>query len=275
MHKEYYPSLFKNIVTDLGSELTKMDDLFSVKNKIVIITGSGRGIGRTFALNMAKRSAITYCFDIKFPNKIPKDLSNNLFHIKCDLTNKKKFDNECKKIFNRHKKIDVLINNLGISLPGKNEQTYLEKNWDQTLKINLTVAFNCSQTVMKFMLKKKNGSIINITSINAELGFPNNPAYIASKGGLKMLGKSMAKDLGKYGIRVNNLGPGYFKTLMNQNSWKNLKTRKARTIRTMLDRWGEIDELVGPCIFLASDASKYVTAQDLYVDGGWTANGLS
>ena len=275
MHKEYYPSLFKNIVTDLGSELTKMDDLFSVKNKIVIITGSGRGIGRTFALNMAKRSAITYCFDIKFPNKIPKDLSNNLFHIKCDLTNKKKFDNECKKIFNRHKKIDVLINNLGITLPGKNEQTYLEKNWEQTLKINLTVAFNCSQTVMKFMLKKKNGSIINITSINAELGFPNNPAYIASKGGLKMLGKSMAKDLGKYGIRVNNLGPGYFKTLMNQNSWKNLKTRKARTIRTMLDRWGEIDELVGPCIFLASDASKYVTAQDLYVDGGWTANGLS
>tara|TARA_B100000446_G_C10515752_1_gene328448 strand:+ start:634 stop:1461 length:828 start_codon:yes stop_codon:yes gene_type:complete len=275
MHKEYYPSLFKNIVTDLGSELTKMDDLFSVKNKIVIITGSGRGIGRTFALNMAKRSAITYCFDIKFPNKIPKDLSNNLFHIKCDLTSKKKFDNECKKIFNRHKKIDVLINNLGISLPGKNEQTYLEKYWDQTLKINLTVAFNCSQTVMKFMLKKKNGSIINITSINAELGFPNNPAYIASKGGLKMLGKSMAKDLGKYGIRVNNLGPGYFKTLMNQNSWKNLKTRKARTIRTMLDRWGEIDELVGPCIFLASDASKYVTAQDLYVDGGWTANGLS
>ena len=275
MHKEYYPGLFKNIVTDLGSELTKMDDLFSVKNKIVIITGSGRGIGRTFALNMAKRSAITYCFDIKFPNKIPKDLSNNLFHIKCDLTNKKKFDNECKKIFNRHKKIDVLINNLGISLPGKNEQTYLEKYWDQTLKINLTVAFNCSQTVMKFMLKKKNGSIINITSINAELGFPNNPAYIASKGGLKMLGKSMAKDFGKYGIRVNNLGPGYFKTLMNQNSWKNLKTRKARTIRTMLDRWGEIDELVGPCIFLASDASKYVTAQDLYVDGGWTANGLS
>ena len=275
MHKEYYPSLFKNIVTDLGSELTKMDDLFSVKNKIVIITGSGRGIGRTFALNMAKRSAITYCFDIKFPNKIPKDLSNNLFHIKCDLPNKKKFDNECKKIFNHHKKIDVLINNLGISLPGKNEQTYLEKYWEQTLKINLTVAFNCSQTVMKFMLKKKNGSIINITSINAELGFPNNPAYIASKGGLKMLGKSMAKDLGKYGIRVNNLGPGYFKTLMNQNSWKNLKTRKARTIRTMLDRWGEIDELVGPCIFLASDASKYVTAQDLYVDGGWTANGLS
>ena len=114
------------------------------------------------------------------------------------------------------------------------------------------------------MKKRKNGSIINITSINAELGFPNNPAYVASKGGLKMLGKSLARDWGKYGIRVNNLGPGYFKTLMNKKSWENPKTRKAR-----------IDELVGPCIFLASDASQYVTGQDIYVDGGWTANGLS
>ena len=262
-------------MTNLDVKLTKMDDLFSVKNKIVVITGAGRGIGRTLALSMAKRLAITYCFDIKFPNKIPKDLSDNLFHVKCDLTNKKKFTTECKKIFNHHKKIDVLINNLGITLPGKNEKKYLEKDGEKTLKINLTTAFNSRQIVLKFMIKKKNGSIINITSINAELGFPNNPAYVASKGGLKMLGKSMAKDWGKYGIRVNNLGPGYFKTLMNKNSWKNTKTRKARTIRTMLGRWGEIDELVGPCIFLASDASKYVTAQDLYVDGGWTANGLS
>ena len=90
-----------------------------------------------------------------------------------------------------------------------------------------------------------------------------------------MLGKSLARDWGKYGIRVNNLGPGYFKTLMNKKSWENSKMRKARTIRTMLGRWGEIDELVGPCIFLASNASQYITGQDLYVDGGWTANGLS
>ena len=90
-----------------------------------------------------------------------------------------------------------------------------------------------------------------------------------------MLGKSLAKDWGKFGIRVNNLGPGYFKTTMNKKSWNNLKTRKARTERTMLNRWGEIHELVGPCIFLASDASSYVTGQDIYVDGGWSANGLS
>jgi len=164
---------------------------------------------------------------------------------------------------------------LGMTATGKPGEVYSGKDWDQTLKINLTASFNCSETVIKFMKKQKSGSIINITSINAELGFPNNPAYIASKGGLKMLGKSLARDWGKYGIRVNNLGPGYFKTLMNKKSWENPRTRKARTVRTMLGRWGEIDELVGPCIFLASDASQYITGQDIYVDGGWTANGLS
>ena len=125
------------------------------------------------------------------------------------------------------------------------------------------------------MVKKKNGVIINFTSINAELGFPKNPAYVASKGGLKMLGKALAKDWGKFGIRVNNIGPGYMKTEMTRKSWQNKKTRKSRTSRTLLNRWGEKDEIVGPCIFLASDASRYITGQDIYVDGGWLANGLS
>jgi len=113
-----------------------------------------------------------------------------------------------------------------------------------------------------------------MTSINTELGFLNNPAYIASKGGLKMLTKSLAKDLGKYGIRVNNLGPGYFITDMTKNSYKNKKSRISRQNHTLLGRWGNVLDLVGPCIFLASDASAYITGQDLYVDGGWTANGL-
>ena len=248
---------------------------FSIKNKVIIITGAGRGIGHMFATAMAHHSAYVYCFDIDFPNKIPRNLSKNLFNVKCDLTNKKNFLLNCKKIFAKFKKIDVLINNLGVTFPNISKNSYSETNWNKTLEINLTAAFNCSQIIIPFMKKHKSGSIINITSINAEFGFPNNPAYVASKGGLKMLGKSLAKDWGKFGIRVNNLGPGYFKTTMNKKSWNNLKTRKARTERTMLNRWGEIHELVGPCIFLASDASSYVTGQDIYVDGGWSANGLS
>ena len=89
-----------------------------------------------------------------------------------------------------------------------------------------------------------------------------------------MLGKALAGDWGKYGIRVNNLGPGYIKTDMTEASFKNKKTRKEREERTMLGRWGEVDDLIGPCVFLASDASEYITGQDIYIDGGWLGKGL-
>ena len=127
-----------------------------------------------------------------------------------DVTNK----NEVEEIFSRYDAVDILINNAGISLPNKESgKNYDKENWDETLRINLTAHFTCSQEVIKYMKKQKTGSIINITSINAELGFPRNPSYVASKGGLKMLGKALAKDWGKYGIRVNNLGPGLSKQI--------------------------------------------------------------
>ena len=87
-----------------------------------------------------------------------------------------------------------------------------------------------------------------------------------------MVGKALAKDWGKFGVRVNNLGPGYIKTSMTKSSYSNRRTRLEREKQTLLQRWGNMDDLVGPCIFLASDASKYITGQDIYVDGGWTAN---
>ena len=118
------------------------------------------------------------------------------------------------------------------------------------------------------------GSIINLTSIGAEQGFPNNPAYCASKGGLKQLTKALAYDWGKYGIRVNNLVPGYTNTPMNKKSWNDQSLRNKRASSTVLNRWAESEEMVGPAIFLASDASSYVTASDLVVDGGWIAKGL-
>ena len=119
---------------------------------------------------------------------------------------------------------------------------------------------------------KHGGSIINITSLNSELGFPNNPAYVSTKGALKQLTKSLAVDLGIYDIRVNNVGPGYIKTNMTKMGWKN--NRKQIEDRTILGRWGEPDDLVGTIIFLLSPAASYITGQDIYVDGGYLAKGL-
>ena len=118
------------------------------------------------------------------------------------------------------------------------------------------------------------GSIINITSIGSTLGFPGNPSYGASKGGLRVLTKALANDLGDENIRVNNLAPGYIRTDMTEISFKDERKNKARLQRMLLGRWGEITDLCGAAIFLASDASSHVTGTDLFVDGGWTAKGL-
>ena len=117
-------------------------------------------------------------------------------------------------------------------------------------------------------------SVINITSLNAKLAFPNNPAYVASKSALAGLTRSFALDYGKLGIRVNNVAPGYIKTDMTGESWTDESKRKKRQERTMLGRWGSVQDLVGPVVFLASDASSYITGQTIYVDGGWSVKGF-
>ena len=251
------------------------NNLFSLKNKVVLITGAGRGIGQHLAEKIAEQNAVVYAIDKRFAKKTSKHSMKNLFKIKCDITDQDAFKQVCANIVRKNKRIDVLVNNAGISQANKQSgKLYAKNKWDETLRINLTAHFSCSQEVIQYMKKRKQGSIINITSINAELGFPRNPAYVASKGGLKMLGKALAKDWGKYGIRVNNLGPGYIRTEMTKSSYSNKKLREERTKHTMLGRWGEKDDLVGPCIFLASDASKYITGQDVYVDGGWISNSI-
>jgi NAD(P)-dependent dehydrogenase (short-subunit alcohol dehydrogenase family) len=254
-----------------------MEDYFSIENKVIIVTGSGRGIGSKLSKGLAEQNAIVYALDKKFSKKVPKELSSKITQIKCDITNYKEIEITFKKIFRKEKKIDVLVNNAGISLASqKKDELYSNNDWIRTLNVNLTGSFYCSKESVKYMLKQKNGSIINITSINAELGFPRNPAYNASKGGLKMLGKAFAKDWSRFGIRVNNIGPGYIKTDMTSKRFANKKFRLERQNQTLLGRWGEPDDLIGPCIFLASDASRYMTGQDLYIDGGWIINsGLS
>ena len=124
------------------------------------------------------------------------------------------------------------------------------------------------------MKKKKSGVIINITSINAEFAFPDNPSYQVTKAGLKQLTKSLALDLAKFGIRVNSVGPGYFRTSMTKKSWNNLKKRKKIRESTILKRWGVPKDLEGIIVFLSSDSSEYITGQDIYVDGGWSAKGI-
>ena len=226
-----------------------MIDLFSVKDKVIIVTGASGGIGKAISYELEQRGA----------KVIPADLPD------CDITNALDLDSLADQ-----EHIDGLVNCAGVTY-GNNLFDYKDSDWENTYKVNLKAPYELTRRVAQVM-KYTGGSIVNITSLNAELAFPDNPAYVASKGGLKQLSKSLALDLGKYGIRVNNIGPGYMRTNMTKKGWAN--NRKAIEDKTILGRWGEPQDLVGAAIFLLSSASSYITGQDIYVDGGYLTKGL-
>ena len=251
------------------------ENLFSVRDKIILITGAGGGLGSKIAAALAERGAVVYAFDISFPQTEEKAI-NNLFQLRCDVTNDSLFKNICAGIFGKHGCIDALINCAGVAITkeDKNCKLYSREQWDKTLNVNLSAPFACSQAVFEHMARNRRGSIVNITSLGAERGFPHNPAYGASKGGLKILTKCLARDWGKLGIRVNNVVPGYMGAGMTEKTYNNEEIRRIRSANTMLGRWGSPKDLIGPVVFLISDASSYITGADVPVDGGWLANGF-
>ena len=142
------------------------------------------------------------------------------------------------------------------------------------MSVDLYAPFALCRVFSPLMAKNGGGSIINITSINAERGFSDNPAYAASKGGLRQLTNALANDLAASNIRVNTVGPGYMRTDMTLKSWEDTERRSKLEERTMLGRWGLPDDLAGITLLLASEASSYITGQHIYVDGGWLAKGM-
>ncbi len=237
--------------------------LFNLKNKVIIISGAGRGNGYQIAKDLSS-IGIKVC---RLDKKLIKINSKNVYDYKIDITSSKKVKTVLNEIYKKFRKIDGLINNAGVSIES-NKIDDIKK----TLDINLISALNLSYSVCGFMKKRKEGSVINITSLGAHQGFKNNPAYQISKSGLSQLTRAIAKDFGEFGIRSNSICPGYIKTNMTIKSYRNPIKKKIYENRTMLKRWGKPEDLTGACIYLLSPMSSYVTASEIFVDGGWSKN---
>ena len=166
--------------------------------------------------------------------------------------------------------LDVLVNNAGIQIRGPLDQ-FAEDDWRRLMATNLDSVFYVSKAVARNMIPRRSGSIINICSVMSEVSRPTVAPYTASKGAVKMLTKAMANDWGPSGIRVNGIGPGFFKTELNERLVKDAQFSTWIEGRTPSRRWGELDDLGPAAVFLASDASRFVNGHVLYVDGGLTA----
>ncbi len=255
-----------------------LDTLFSLKNRGAMVTGAARGNGRAMAEALLKAGASVVLVDVReaeLKRWVSRFRSKRLkaHAFVADLSDTGQLDDLVRFAEEKIGRVDILVNNAGVTCPHA-MLDYPEADWEQTYRVNLKVPFELSRRVAHGMIKRRSGVILNITSLNSELAFPDNPAYMASKGAIRQLTKSLALDLGPHGIRVNNIGPGYFRTDMTRGSWRDTTKRKARADRTVLGRWGRPEDLAGIVVFLSSDAASYITGQDIYVDGGWLIKGL-
>ncbi len=249
-----------------------------LKGKVAIITGARRGMGRTHAIALAKAGAKVVVSDISLEEcqnvveEIKKAGGEGLA-VKCDVSKKVEVDEMVKKTVEKFGKVDILVNNAGIAqfVPFL-EMT--EEEWDRTLDINLKGYFLCAQAVAKEMAKQKSGVIINIASIamgQVGVGFPALAHYCASKGGIVGMTEALALELAPYNIRVNAISPGAIDTPMIDPLKVDPKTMEGLMARVPLKRVGKPEEVSNLVLFLASDASSYMTGSTVVIDGGWLA----
>jgi gluconate 5-dehydrogenase len=184
-----------------------------------------------------------------------------------DVTESSAVRQSIKKLSGQYGPIDILVNNAGIQHRSPLEE-FPEREWDRIISTNLKAPWLMARAVASDMIRRKRGKIINVCSIQSELGRPTITPYATSKGGLKMLTRGMAVEWAKHNIQVNGIGPGYFKTDMTRALHEDPEFDRWLCGRTPAGRWGNPEELIGAMVFLASDASSYVNGQILYVDGG-------
>lgn len=248
--------------------------LFDLTGKVALVTGGTHGLGMAIATGLAEAGARIVINDIskeKLNNAVREYSSKgiNAAAYLFDVTDEKSVKEYLDIIGKEVGPVDILVNNAGIIKRIPMVELSIE-DWQQVLNIDLTGPFVMSKhVVIKFMLPRKSGKIINMCSMMSELGRSTVSAYAAAKGGLKMLTRNMATEWAKYNIQANGIGPGYFATAQTAPIRTNGNPFNDFIIsRTPAGRWGDPDDLKGAAIFLASRASDFVNGHILYVDGG-------
>ncbi|MGE9007130.1 SDR family oxidoreductase [Leptospira interrogans] len=251
-------------------------ELFQLTGQRALITGSSQGIGFALAQGLAEHGA-EIVINGRDAGKLEaagaklKSAGHKVSVAGFDVTNAQAAKDGVGAIEQNTGPIDILINNAGMQFRSPLEDFPVER-WDQLLATNISSAFYVGQAVARHMIPRGRGKIINIASVQSELARPGIAPYTATKGAIKNLTRGMCTDWAKYGLQINALAPGYFKTPLNQALVDNPEFSGWLEKRTPAGRWGNVEELVGAAVFLSGKASSFVNGHTLYVDGGITTS---
>ena len=247
------------------------ETMFGLDGKVALITGAARGIGYGIASALAGAGARVALLGRDEPRlaaaaKSIDDASPGAMHVVADVSDVKATREACEKVFAQFGRLDILINNAGVEQLCPSIEVS-ESLWDRITGTNLRGAFFCAQSAAALMTS---GSVIvNICSLTSEVGVPGAAAYGASKSGLAGLTRTLATEWASRGIRVNGIGPGYFRTQLTETFYQDASWCEAMLNKIPLRRFGNLDDLCGAAVFLCSPAASYITGQVLYVDGGY------
>ena len=250
--------------------------LFDLEGRIALVTGSSRGIGLALARGLAEAGAgvVLNSRSAAALNEAETVLADagitRIWKAAFDVTDPAAVGAAVNRIESEIGPIDILVNNAGLQKRAPLEE-FAYPDWKRIIETNVDAPFLLAQAVARHMIPRRRGKIINICSVTSELGRATITPYAASKGAIKMLTKGMCAEWARYGINVNGIGPGWFKTELNRALVESESFHAWLTQRAPMGRWGELEELAGAAIFLASDAASYVNGHILYVDGGVTA----
>lgn len=241
-----------------------------LKDRVVLITGGARGIGREIALSFAQEGAHIVIWDVNLEaatltQKDIEALGVKAMSARVDVTIFTQVEEEINKILDKFQKLDILVNNAGITKDGLLLRMS-EADWDAVISVNLKGTFNCTKAASKVMLKQKSGKMLNIASIIGIIGNAGQANYAASKAGIIALTKTTAKELASRGICVNAVAPGFIQTEMTAKLPQAIQEKMLAQIP--LGRFGKPEDVAKVCLFLASREADYITGQTVIIDGG-------
>ncbi len=226
-----------------------------------IITGAGSGIGAGLAEAFAAAGATLDLWDVSEGEGITATV---------DVSDPAAVAAATREAVDRLGKVDFLVNNAGVRVQAAFLESSFE-DWQRVIDVDLTGVWNCSQAVGRHMAETGGGKVLNIASIASALALRGRPSYVAAKAGVAGLSRAMAFELGPKGIRCNAIGPGVIETPLSASYFDDEELATLIRENTPLGRWGQVEDVCGPAIFLCSPAADYVSGQLLFVDGGWTA----